>query len=237
MTSRLLAIVAWLTGGHAVLFGLYWLLLSVPESNIAMLSASAVAIAAALLVFGWVEGLGLLAWRDELTLSSVPRRAVGAIPAVWMGAVLFVATWFLVAHGANWWHAHRGETDAWLMLHFGVADTTRFHAVVGWLFTFLAYVVGLSLALALAAVSIVSSPRAVVRSHWIRSALSLRRLAVLTAILAVFFWLPWQSVHWRPRGLAPNWQETVFVSVKLGVIYLLANVGWALALGTTRKDT
>ena len=60
--------------------------------------------------------------------------------------------------------------------------------------------------------------------------------AVLAGILAVFFWLPWQAVDWRPSWLAPDWQETTFVVLKLGVLYLLANLGSALVLGSgTRR--
>jgi hypothetical protein len=39
-------------------------------------------------------------------------------------------------------------------------------------------------------------------------------------------------VDWRPAWLAPNWQETTFVVLKLGTLYLLANIGWALVLGS-----
>jgi hypothetical protein len=60
---------------------------------------------------------------------------------------------------------------------------------------------------------------------------------MLTGILVVFLWLPWQGVAWRPAWLSPNWQETVFVTAKLGVLFLVAKVGWALALGVGRKRT
>jgi hypothetical protein len=37
-------------------------------------------------------------------------------------------------------------------------------------------------------------------------------------------------VFWRPKGLPATWLEPAFVLVKLAVIYLLANIGWALVL-------
>jgi hypothetical protein len=68
-------------------------------------------------------------------------------------------------------------------------------------------------------------------ARWIRAAFSLRRLFTLAGILVVFFWLPWLAVAWRPAWLAPNWQETTFVVLKLGTLYVLANIGCALLLG------
>jgi len=51
MTSRLFAITAWLASGHAVLFGLFWLLLAIPESNVAMLVASALIVVLMIVLF------------------------------------------------------------------------------------------------------------------------------------------------------------------------------------------
>jgi hypothetical protein len=69
-------------------------------------------------------------------------------------------------------------------------------------------------------------------ARWLRDAVSLRRLLTLAGILVVFFWLPWLAAAWRPAWLAPNWQETTFVVLKLGGLYLLANLGSALVLGS-----
>jgi hypothetical protein len=40
-------------------------------------------------------------------------------------------------------------------------------------------------------------------------------------------------VYWRPGFLPPTWFEPAFVAVKLLVFYLVANLGWALALKVT----
>jgi hypothetical protein len=236
MTTRLSAITAFLTAAHAVLFGLFWLLLSVPESNVAMLIASALVVLLGALVFGWAEAFALLAWRDDSTLPRLPARALGGIPGVWIGTAIFLAVWLVIGRGRGWWVGHQGEIDAWLMVTFGWASTGKLHAVVGWLLRFASHVVGLSLGLSLASAVVVGGPRAVARAAWLRRAFGLRRLAAITGIVVVFGWLVAQGVSWRPRWLSPNWQEAVFVSAKLGVLYLLGNIGWALALGSTRKD-
>jgi hypothetical protein len=235
MIPRLSAVTAWLVAGHAVLFGLFWLLLSVPESNVAMLLASALVVAAMALVFGVVEGGGLLAWRAALAPPEILRRTLRTLPGVWLGAIVFVLAWYLSAHAASWWQDHRGETDAWLMAQFGWSDTGKLHAAAGWFFAFLSDVIGLSMGLSLASVIVNGTLRDGARPAWIREALSARRLLAITGILLLFLWLPWRGVGWRPSWLSPNWQETAFVVVKLGALFLVANVGWALVLGTTKK--
>jgi hypothetical protein len=233
MITRLSAITAWLAAGHASVFALFWLLLSVPESNAVMLVASALGAAGVAFVFGLVEGGGLVAWDRAVSVRDVPRRALRALPGVWVGALLFVVCWYLVAHAAAWWQLHSGETDAWLMAQFGWSETAKLHAAARWVFAFASDVLGLSLALSLASSIVHGGMRQAIRPAWLRGACSPRRLATLTAILLVFLWLPWQGVNWRPSWLAPNWQETTFVVVKLGALFLVANVGWALVLGLT----
>ena len=230
MTARLLAIAGWLAAGHAVLAGLYWLLLAIPESNVAMLAASALSVMVMALLFGSVEAVGLLAWQAGAQPRELPRRAIGKAPGVWLAAALFVLVWYLVAASGNLWGGHRGEIDAWLMAEFGWTNTGALHIAYRWLLTFVSFL-GLSVAVALASVFASEGFSGVWRARWLRDAVSLRRLLTLAGILVVFFWLPSRALNWRPAWLAPNWQETTFVVLKLGTVYLLANIGWALILG------
>jgi hypothetical protein len=234
MIARLTAITAWLSVGHAVLLGLFWLLLSVPESNLVMLLASALAVVALAVGFGIVEGGGLAAWDDALAGVPIARRSWRALPGAWIGGLLFVLAWQATASGSAWWQGHRGEIDAWLMAEAGWADTARLHDVAAWVFTFLWSVLGLSLALSIASTVVRQGIRFAARPAWIVEALSPRRLLILAGILLLFVWLPWKAVNWRPAWLAPNWQETAFVTLKLGALFLAANLGWSLVLGTTR---
>jgi hypothetical protein len=230
MTGRLLAIAGWLAIGHAVIAGLYWLLLAIPESNVAMLAASALTAVAAVLVFGWVEAVALLACQADTRPRELPRRAVAKVPGVWLGAALFVVVWFLVAHAGALWDARRGEIDAWLMAQFGWPNTGWLHTAFRWLLAFVQFLC-LSVSVALASAFAVAGFTGVGGTRWLRNAVSLRRLLALAGVLVVFFWLPLQAVNWRPGWLAANWQETTFVVFKLGALYLIANLGWALVLG------
>jgi hypothetical protein len=63
MIARLSAITAWLTVGHALLAALFWLLLTVPESNVVMLGASA---ALAVAMLAWAFSRPLLGDRRSL---------------------------------------------------------------------------------------------------------------------------------------------------------------------------
>jgi hypothetical protein len=229
-----MAITGWLSAGHALLFGLFWLLLSIPESNVAMLVASALLVVTMALLFGWVEAVGVLAWRGGWPARELPRRAIRATPGVWLGAALFVVVSYLVTHAGVWWRGHQGETDAWLMLHLGWANTRTFHAGVRGLLAFVRFA-GLSLALSLASAIVAAGFRAIRDVRWVCDGIRPLRLLMIAAILLLFVWLPWRGVNWRPAWLTPNWEEAVFVALKLGVIYLIANVGWALVLGAAAK--
>jgi hypothetical protein len=234
MTRRLLVIAGWLAAGHAVLAGLYWLLLAIPESNVAMLAASTLTVLVAVLFFGWVEAVGILAWQPETHPRQLPRRAVGTAPGVWLGVALFVVVWLLVAHAGGLWGGRRGEIDAWLIAHFGWTNTGWLHTAFRWLLAFVQFL-GLSASVALASAVAAGGLGAIRRARWIRDGVSLRRLLTLAGILIVFFWLPMRTANWRPAWLAPNWQETTFVALKLAILYVLANLGWALVLGVGRS--
>ncbi|HEY3380904.1 MAG TPA: hypothetical protein VGK32_04005 [Vicinamibacterales bacterium] len=231
MMSRLIAVVGWLAVGHAALFGVFWTLLQVPESNVLMLAASALLTVALVVLAAWIEGVGLNAWRAEGGLLHSARDGWRTIPAVLVGLLLFCVIWWLCGWMGAWWTAHRGETDAWLMLHFGWTRTTAVHRGIDWFLIFIRYALGTSLALGLGWQIIVNGFHSIVSTGWLRAAFSPRQLALIVFSMTVFVWLPWQAAYWRPAWLAPDWQEPGFAAVKLGMIYLVANLGWALVLG------
>jgi hypothetical protein len=254
MKPRLLAILAWLTAGHATLLGLAWLLVRVPESNALMLAVS-LAIALSIVGFaGFLEGAALAAWQaaEPARPRTLARRGLSAIAPFLAGLLVFSLVWWLTGRAAGWWEAHAGEIDAWLIATFGWTRSGPLHAAFGWATAFVRYVVGLSLALTLVGAWLASHPRptglddtAAEQSGaarmdrwpaaWLRRALLPRRLVTIAALLMLFGWLPWQAVYWRPRWLAPNWQELAFASIKLGALYLYATLGWALVLRATAR--
>jgi hypothetical protein len=62
------------------------------------------------------------------------------------------------------------------------------------------------------------------------AALSRSVLGSATIFEVALILLPLQALYWKPRGLPANALEPLFVAAKLGVIFLLANVGLALVL-------
>ncbi len=229
MIVRLIAVTAWLASGHAVLAGLYWLLLAIPESNVAMLAASALSVVGLAVLFGWTEAVGLLAWQADSEPRELPRRAIGKVPGVWLAAALFLLVWYVLGAAGNQWVGHRGEIDAWLMSQFGWTNTGGLHVAFRWLLVFVQFL-GLSLSVALASAFAAGGFGALRHARWPSDALSLRRLLKVAGVIVVFLWLPSRAANWHPGWLAPNWQETTFVVLKLGTLYLLANIGWALVL-------
>jgi hypothetical protein len=233
MLYALFAIVAWLAFGHAVLGGLFWALLQVPESNVFMVALSALLAILLLVVAAWVEVFALLSWAPSEAPAVRIRRTVRAVPAFLVSLALFGIVFWISARAGDWLSAHRGEMDAWLIVHLRLVKSGPIHAALAWLLWFVRYGLGLSLALALLADLVTSGFRSIARPSWLRAGLRPRRFALVALWMLVFVWLPWQAVYWRPKSLPPTWLEPAFVAVKLLVIYLLANVGWALVLRTT----
>ncbi len=234
MKLRFAIVVGWLAGAYLLPFALFWLLLRVPESNALMLATSAALAGTILVMSGCIETVALLALRGAPLGGRLLRRAIrGVLPFV--GAlVVFTVVWWATARFDWSWASARGEIDAWLIARFGWTSTGWLHATVGWIAAGVRWVLGLSLALALFTALVRDEegerPAIALWRRWAKAAFSLRALAGLAALMALFVWLPWQAAYWRPSWLAPSWPEVVFAATKLGVLYLLANVGWALAL-------
>ena len=230
MTSRLALITGWLAAGHAALFGLFWVFLKVPESNVLMLSVSALVLVVALVLAAVVEGTALRLW-DGGQFGEALRTLTRTFLPCAVALLLFALVWWLTGFLGGRWEDHRGEIDAWLMLHFGWTKTTRLHWSMEWFVTFLRYPVGICLAATAATAMLRDGVSAIARVRWIGAAFSPRRLAIVSVLLWLFVWLPWRGIYWRPKWVAPTWQEPAFVTVKLACFYLVFTLGWALVLG------
>ena len=222
--------------GHAIVGALCWALVNVPESNVAMLMLSAILIVAIVACAGWVEAAGVLAWLTDERPLVVARRAIRGVPAFVVALLLFTAIWWLTGRALAWHDAHAGEIDAAVMSRFGSARTAWVHLVYTWTIRFVRWALGLSLALSLLSAGAALGPRAMLTRAWVTRALSPRRLIVLTALFVVFLVLPWQAVYWRPRGLPATSIEAAFVALKLGLIAIVAHIGWALMLRSTTRS-
>lgn len=233
---RLGLVTAWLCGGHAVGAALFWLLLQVPESNALMLAASVLVVAVLFAVTVVTETTAIRAidkatdaanWRDRLRTPGVARRTIAFLLAV----VAFAAIWWFTSQANGWWFRRTGEIDAVLMLRFGWTRTASLHAAVRWGLRFVRYAVGLSVALTLMRRWLDGS----IDVAALRTMTAPTRLIEITAWLTLFVVLPWRMAWWRPLAVPPTWIEPAFVGLKLGGLYLLANVGWALILRSARS--
>lgn len=227
MIARLIAITAWLAAGHAVVFGLLWLLLQVPESNAWMLLVSALLVVAIVACASFVEGVGVSAWTPGTSWRQGPARSARALPAAILAVVLFGGLYLATALAYAAWVGHRGEIDAWLMLHFGWTRTARLHSAVWWVVDVVRWVVGVSLALSVIGWAVSRGLASLGRAGWLAAAFSPRRLLALGLLLFGLIYLPWKAAYWRPAWVQPNWQEPAFVAVKLSLLYLLACLAWA----------
>ena len=54
--------------------------------------------------------------------------------------------------------------------------------------------------------------------------------------MTLLVFLPLQAAYWRPEALPPNAIEIAFAAVKLGAIFVAANIGWALVLWTDSRQ-
>jgi hypothetical protein len=143
--------------------------------------------------------------------------------------------WWAGGRGAQWLADHRGEIDAWLMLHVGWNHPAALYGTVAWVFRFIRYPLAVSVGLTAMATGALVGLRHLARARWLAGALAPAPLLVIGFLLLACIWAPWEVVYWRPRRLSPTWIEPVFVGAKLVSIYLLANVGWALVLGVVAR--
>ena len=228
--TRIAGATLWLMMGHAVVGGLFWLLLNVPESNVAMLLLSAVIVLVLVAAAALVESAAVVRLDGPRENRRFLARAPSAFVAFIVAAAVVWAIWWMTGHATRWLAIHGGEMDAWLLLHFNFTRTARLHAGLAWLVTAVRDVTGLSIAAALIAAGTLEGATSLLRVRaWARRALAPLRLAAIACCWALLLWLPWAAATWRPRTI-PRSAELMFVSVKLAVLYVAINLGIALIL-------
>ncbi|MCX6552351.1 MAG: hypothetical protein NTY02_15340 [Acidobacteria bacterium] len=230
MKTRFAAIVAWLVTGHLLIGGLYWLLLQVPESNVFMLTASLLIVVAATLLVGAIEQVGLRACSPAEPFRAALAPSIRRSWLVIFPVVLFTIVWYATAHVELWSSAHAGEIDAWIIAKLGWTKTSGLHTTIDWFIAFVRYGIGVALAVALMASLAVNGVRGALDAGWIRRGCSWRLLLTATVALFVGFWLPWQQVYWRPASLPATWIQPAFATAKLVLLFVAANVAWAVIL-------
>jgi hypothetical protein len=226
---RLGLVALWLLVGHLAAFGLFWTLLQVPESSTLMLLASALLALGVALVTAAVQAGAVGAWNLELPFGRAAMAgARGAIFALF-AAALFAAIWWMTGAMFEWHAARRGEIDAAAIAKTGSPNTAWLHFALHWLFQFVRWTLGLSLATALLGWLGRHGARSIGHGGWLRAALQPRRWVIITSWFVLLVVLPWSYVQWRPAGLSLG-LEAWFVAAKLSLVATLMSIGWALVL-------
>ena len=238
MIKRTGVILAWLVVGHAVLGGLYWALLLVPESNVFMLTTSLLLVLGMGWWLGLVEGVGLLAWQAggglRASLAPAAKRA-------WLVAfplVVFAIVWWITGLASGWLDRYWSEVDAWILLKSGWTKAAMLRSACDHALAFVRYGIGASLALALFVGLLRTGVGGLASASWLRRACSWRQLVVIAAALVVGVLLPSHVAYWRwqPKSLSATWFEPAFAAVKLSLMFLVANLAWAFVLRAVARD-
>lgn len=237
MSRALLTTTLWLALGDALAAGIVYGFLITPESNVLMLVTSAVLIllaAALLAVTSASAAYGLVAcvspWRGlGPALRRLPIVFVGLIA---IGVLCAGAGWF-----GDWWMSRSGEFDAAAIAAGDITRTGWVHATVRWLVAAIQWVIVPAWTATMLAWAAAYATRDVSSGKWLTGALRWRLLAVCAIAVVTLVWLPWRAAYWRPRGLSASSVEVVFLGAKLLVIYLLAQLAWALILWTAARAT
>jgi hypothetical protein len=236
MNVRVAAVAAWLFAGHIVLGSLYVLLLQIPESNAWMLASSLLVVLAAAWLAGVIEMAALLALEANGPLRSALRPALRRAWLIVVPMALFAVIWWLTGEAAAWHARYRGQIDAQIIARTGWTGTAWLHAGADWLIAAGRWVVGLSLATALAAALARQGWRGM-HPRWIGRGLRWRPLAATTIAAAVGWWLPWRAAQWRPAWLPPTWVEPAFGALKLLVLFGVAQLAWAFVLRAAARES
>jgi hypothetical protein len=230
MIARVAKTTLWLVLGHALLAGVYWGLLNVPESNVLMLAASALL---ALVVVAGAAIVQSVAVRS-LATSGGPRSVrtliSTGVPAFIVAMAVWVACSWIVGWVGHWHTAHSGEIDAWLIAHGDWTRTAWLHRGIELALGFVRYVMGVSLAVGVFVTWVVGGLGEALQPQRFIAALNWKRLAIVTAAVVGLMWLPWQAVSWRPASLPPTFVQPLFAAIKLGLIALVVHAGWAFVL-------
>lgn len=206
-----------------------------PESNVLMLALSVllVVLAAGLLLVSSTSAAHGLVHRQP------PWASVGAAARHLPLVVVVLVVLGVICGGAgffeSWWMARGGEFDAAAIAAGDITRTGWVHSAVHWIVVLIQWVlVPAWFATALAWIAGYDR-RDVLTMKWLTAGLDWRLLVVTLLGVAVFVWLPWHYVYWRPRALPASTIEAVFIGAKLAAMYMLSQVAWALSLWTAAR--
>jgi len=210
-----LRVTLWLTVALAALAALFWALVSTPESNVWMLTLSALLVLTMLVVAGLAVDVAIRLWRGRPLRPTGPSDllwpAMRLVPAV----ALFALVWWLAGAAGAWVEASRGRITATLIAWFGWADPELIFSAAAWLTALAAWVAGPLLALGLFG-ALTRGAALAGATRWLRQSLSLHALAIGgLLVLALSRAWPWLEA-WRP-ALPPTVVQLVFAGAKVAL--------------------
>jgi hypothetical protein len=232
MIGRLLLTALWLAIGVLVVFGLYWLLLNTPESNVATLIASLVLVLLMTMVSALFVNISLrIAGGTHIRESlSAAARSVHWVLVVAAPAAL---VWWAVLRLDRWLVDHSGEINAWLIARFGWADVGALFRAELWLSRWFRWSLIPLLALALLG-ALLDGGFSGAFARW-RRALTWRSLAAAALSFIVLIALPLPLIDWRP-SLPPTWVQPATAAARLAIVAAMWITGAALLVLLARPQ-
>jgi hypothetical protein len=236
--KRTAAMLAWLVAGHAVLGGLYWALLLVPESNVFMLTTSLLLVVGMVWWCGLVEGVGLLASQADDSLRAHVRPAAGRAALVVAPLIVFAFVWWTTGMASDWLARHSTEIDAWILLKTGWTRSIVLWPAGEYVIAYVRYGLGASLALTLFVDLLRTGLGGAASSSWLRRSFAWRQLVVLTVawVIGLLVLSPVAYWRWQPKGFAAEWFEPAFAATKLSLMFVVANLAWTAVLRTVARE-
>lgn len=230
MIRKLVAVLAWLLAGHALVFGVFWALVRVPDSNVLMLGASALLLVVLVVVAATVEVTAAAwLWPGMPFRQALAEGTRGVVPAM-VAALVFAASWWAADVLEASFAARRGEIDAWFIATLDTTRTAWVASVVAALAFLVRWIVGVAAAVAIVHAWIAARWAGLLGLHWVPRAVSRYQLGLTALAMVVLVALPWAAVYWRPPGIPPTSMQLLFVGAKLGTIALAVHIGWVLVL-------
>jgi hypothetical protein len=226
MIGRLVRTALWLLVGSLVVFGLYWLLLNTPESNVLALLASGLLVLSIVVIAALFVNAALgLAGGARFGASL--RAAAKGVHWVIAAAIPAVLLWWAILRADRWLFDHSGEINAWFIARFGWADTSSLFRAELWVSRWLRWSLIPLIALALAGALLDGGTHGLA-VRW-RRALGWRSIAIAVLAFIVLVVLPLPLIAWRPR-LPRTWLEPASAAARLGAVGLLWITGAALLM-------
>lgn len=233
--GRIVKVALWLFAGHAVLGGIYWGFLNVPESNVLMLLLSALLALVLLIGAGIVKTTGLLWLRPDWTFRAALSRSIRAFPAFLVALALWLAVRWLSIRFLRYHEAHSGELDAWFISTLNWTRITWLHRTIDWILHIVQFVIGTSLAVTLLATIATGSFAHAASLGWLKRAFSPLQLVIIAVAFYGLIYLPWQAVYWRPASLPATAAEVAFAITKLLLLALVMHIGASLILWSPQR--